>query len=239
MLETVTNPATLARQEAELSMCSKRKVGCVITGPQLYPKHSSLKTYKVLGKGHNFHPDGNSCEIISTVTLFDGSTTERVLTDPAVVHAEISALNEALATLQRLKPAEAYAMYPPIVWVTHEPCSNCKKALIAKGFTDIRVVSDKLETQNPSKENVKMTDIDAVLTERGSRYGTFEHHAQLSQGLKAVMQSHSNFEKLPADMKESLEMIMHKVARIINGDATYKDSWTDIIGYAKLVEETL
>ena len=34
-------------------------------------------------------------------------------------------------------------------------------------------------------------------------------------------------------------MILHKISRIVNGDPNYKDSWTDIIGYAKLVEKTL
>ncbi len=40
-------------------------------------------------------------------------------------------------------------------------------------------------------------------------------------------------------MKESLEMNMHKVARILNGDPTYLDNWHDIIGYTRLVEKRL
>jgi hypothetical protein len=32
---------------------------------------------------------------------------------------------------------------------------------------------------------------------------------------------------------------MHKVARILNGDPDYADSWRDIIGYARLVEKRL
>ena len=34
-------------------------------------------------------------------------------------------------------------------------------------------------------------------------------------------------------------MIAHKLGRIVNGAPEYKDSWTDIIGYTRLVEETL
>jgi hypothetical protein len=34
-------------------------------------------------------------------------------------------------------------------------------------------------------------------------------------------------------------MIAHKIARIINGDETYSDSWADIAGYAKLVADRL
>jgi len=34
-------------------------------------------------------------------------------------------------------------------------------------------------------------------------------------------------------------MILHKIARIVNGDPDYTDSWHDIAGYAKLVEDRL
>jgi hypothetical protein len=34
-------------------------------------------------------------------------------------------------------------------------------------------------------------------------------------------------------------MIMHKVARILNGDPNYADNWIDIAGYATLVADRL
>ena len=34
-------------------------------------------------------------------------------------------------------------------------------------------------------------------------------------------------------------MILHKIGRILNGDPNYADSWHDIAGYAKLVEDEL
>jgi hypothetical protein len=39
--------------------------------------------------------------------------------------------------------------------------------------------------------------------------------------------------------KDKLAVLAHKVGRILNGDPEYKDSWHDIIGYTKLVEDTL
>lgn len=86
-----------------------------------------------------------------------------------------------------------------------------------------------------------MTDITNTLTERGNRYGTFTGHAEISQQLKGVLRS---FEAkrgcdLDPDQRESLEMIMHKIARIINGDPNYADSWVDIAGYAQLVADRL
>ena len=44
---------------------------------------------------------------------------------------------------------------------------------------------------------------------------------------------------LAPHQKESLEMIQHKIARILNGDPNYSDSWHDISGYATLVENML
>jgi hypothetical protein len=34
-------------------------------------------------------------------------------------------------------------------------------------------------------------------------------------------------------------MICHKIARILNGDPNYADSWVDIAGYAQLVADRL
>ena len=84
-----------------------------------------------------------------------------------------------------------------------------------------------------------MNSIDSTLTERGSRYGTFIGHADITQRLKNEMKDTPNWEKLASDQKEALEMIAHKVGRILNGDPNYHDSWHDIVGYAKLVADRL
>lgn len=82
-------------------------------------------------------------------------------------------------------------------------------------------------------------DITETLQVRKANYGDFRDQAMLCQQLKAAMQKHPNYADLPPSMKESLEMIQHKISRIINGDPFYKDSWTDIIGYATIVERHL
>lgn len=84
-----------------------------------------------------------------------------------------------------------------------------------------------------------MDDITKVLHERGNTYGDFYEHARITQNLKLTMQRTGNWDRLTPAMRESLEMIVHKVGRILNGDPNYKDSWTDIIGYARLVEKDL
>lgn len=84
-----------------------------------------------------------------------------------------------------------------------------------------------------------MTDIDNMLSERGSRYGEFSEHARITQSIKRCMVDSPNWSALPDDMKEALEMTAHKIGRILNGDPNYRDSWDDIIGYVKLVTNRL
>jgi hypothetical protein len=84
-----------------------------------------------------------------------------------------------------------------------------------------------------------MGDIGKTLAERGTRYGDFGEHARITQAIKRVMSDTPNWAGLADDMRETLEMIAHKVGRILNGDPSYHDSWHDIIGYTKLVADKL
>jgi len=86
-----------------------------------------------------------------------------------------------------------------------------------------------------------VSDVDATLAERGSRYGKFKDHAALSQSLKHLICDHANAlgKTFAPDQAEALDMICHKIARIANGDPEYADSWIDIAGYAKLVADRL
>jgi hypothetical protein len=91
----------------------------------------------------------------------------------------------------------------------------------------------------PSGDVSVTSSIDETLKQRGNRYGEFKGHAAIAQGIKRAMQNSRNWETLSDDKKEALEMLAHKVGRILNGDPEYHDSWHDIIGYTKLVEDTL
>lgn len=85
------------------------------------------------------------------------------------------------------------------------------------------------------------TQLDVTLAERGSRYGTFTGHAEVTQDLKRCMARHlaKRGKTLTDDQQEALEMVAHKIGRIINGDPNYADSWVDIAGYTKLVADRL
>ena len=83
--------------------------------------------------------------------------------------------------------------------------------------------------------------IDATLAERGTKYGKFADHAAVTYKLKNVLREHSGShgKSYAYDQAEALDMICHKLGRIVNGDPDYADSWVDIAGYAKLVADRL
>lgn len=83
------------------------------------------------------------------------------------------------------------------------------------------------------------TDVDATLIERGSRYGKFIDHATTTWGIKRAMTAGKNWAQLAPDQLEALDMIAHKIGRILEGDPNYADSWHDIAGYAKLIDDRL
>ena len=81
--------------------------------------------------------------------------------------------------------------------------------------------------------------IEDTLKERGQRYGEFPEHARITQNIKRAMSDSPNWTILSNDKREALEMVAHKIGRILNGDPEYADSWHDISGYAKLVEDAV
>lgn len=78
-----------------------------------------------------------------------------------------------------------------------------------------------------------------ILTERAKTYGCFRNLAEIAQALKEVLHAQPGWAALDADMKESLEMNMSKIARILNGAPEHVDSWDDLAGYARLVADRL
>ncbi len=85
-----------------------------------------------------------------------------------------------------------------------------------------------------------MSDVNATLIERGARYGAFKTHADVTQKLKRIAQQNYAWDhKLNTSQQEALDMIFHKIGRILNGDPNYADSWHDTAGYAKLIEDEL
>lgn len=74
-----------------------------------------------------------------------------------------------------------------------------------------------------------------LLEERGKTHGDFTVHAIITQSIKECYGVTIGYENLTSPQKEALDMIAHKIGRIIAGNPDVKDHWDDIAGYAKLV----
>jgi hypothetical protein len=82
-------------------------------------------------------------------------------------------------------------------------------------------------------------DIRGILNKREKRYGDYSDVSDTSQRIKNVLRQNPNWDELYQFQRESLDMIANKIARIVNGDKDYVDSWVDISGYAQLVVDRI
>ena len=80
---------------------------------------------------------------------------------------------------------------------------------------------------------------DALLNERGKTHGDFAEHCTVTWAIKDAISSLGNVDKLSNVQREALDMIAHKIGRIMAGDPNHQDHWDDIAGYARLVSQRL
>lgn len=95
------------------------------------------------------------------------------------------------------------------------------------------------EERLAAQQNATAKMLDATLAARGINYGTFASRSRVAQAIKAAMADSDKWERLAPDQRESLEMIAHKISRIVNGNPDHHDSWHDIAGYAQLVADRI
>ena len=79
-----------------------------------------------------------------------------------------------------------------------------------------------------------MSDIRDTLTQRGTTHGDYGDHADITQRLKDLMRCGRTYGRLVPHERETLDMIAHKIGRIVSGDPHFHDHWHDIAGYATL-----
>jgi hypothetical protein len=93
----------------------------------------------------------------------------------------------------------------------------------------------------PVPMEITITDVDKVLDSRAKDYGKFIEGAEIMQMLKRLVHNYIEDRQTPLafDQREAIDMIIHKLGRIINGNPDKVDHWTDISGYAKLVADRL
>jgi hypothetical protein len=81
--------------------------------------------------------------------------------------------------------------------------------------------------------------INETLAQRSNTHGSFKDNSEVSQSLKSVIRNHPHYAALSADKKEAIDMICHKLARIMAGNPEHADHWHDVAGYATLVDNDL
>ncbi|BCD59597.1 MULTISPECIES: DUF6378 domain-containing protein [unclassified Nitratiruptor] len=82
--------------------------------------------------------------------------------------------------------------------------------------------------------------IEQILQERQKTHGDFKEQAEISQILKDQIALTEGYKRmLNSTQREALQMIAHKIARILAGDPNEVDHWRDIAGYATLVVKEL
>lgn len=82
-----------------------------------------------------------------------------------------------------------------------------------------------------------------LIDERGTTHGDYSNTAKYIRQFKGII-SRAGAERhqreqpqLTAQQAESLDMIVHKIGRILSGDPSFQDHWIDIAGYAQLANK--
>lgn len=83
------------------------------------------------------------------------------------------------------------------------------------------------------------TDPQAVIESREASHGDYTVQASYAQHFKGLLRGHPKWAKLTITQKESLDMIVVKMSRILEGNPNEPDHWTDIAGYATLITNLL
>jgi hypothetical protein len=78
-----------------------------------------------------------------------------------------------------------------------------------------------------------------TLNERELTHGDFGEQSAAAQSIKQILVGSPRWPIMTLPMRESLELIATKLARLTHGDPTHRDTWDDIAGYAQLISTRL
>ena len=81
--------------------------------------------------------------------------------------------------------------------------------------------------------------ISQTLADRAKTHGSFIDNGRVMQALKETCHVSPNWQTLSPDQREAVEMVCHKLGRILCGNPNEPDHWHDIAGYTTLEENIL
>lgn len=170
-------------------------------------------------------------------------------TAPAVIYklrkrardtAEANAALEEMLEMPPTPEAGRKITLSPTQWALANKLGITLDQIVQAGLADGTLQYD--DERVPVSDDVQTeAEIDEVLNARAKNYGKFIEGAEIMQMTKRLV--HNYIEQrgtaMAFDQLEAIDMIIHKLGRIINGNPDHLDNWVDIAGYATLVVDRL
>ena len=78
-----------------------------------------------------------------------------------------------------------------------------------------------------------------MIATRQGTHGVMRDSSVFVQEVKVLMRHQLNWPKMEAYQREALDMILHKIARILYGDPNFREHWDDVAGYAERAARTI
>lgn len=160
--------------------------------------------------------------------------------------------NKAAQIREMLKAGESVRFIKRMLGVSESYIYTIKK-LMQAGLTEVEATplelteemkpkhGEFIETDPSEFKEMAQERLEHLLDKRAEQYGSFMASAETAIKIKGAI--HSAIARhdvhLFPDQILALDMIAVKISRIVNGNASHKDSWIDIAGYAKLVADRL
>lgn len=94
-------------------------------------------------------------------------------------------------------------------------------------------------TETIGAKEIFRTDVNQILSERGTTHGFYRLQGSFAAALKAHFRAQEGWSELKAWQKDALDMIAVKISRILHGNPDTKDHWDDIAGYATLCSKEI
>ena len=86
---------------------------------------------------------------------------------------------------------------------------------------------------------LEVNEIIHKLIVNNGTHGRYSDTARLAQDFRAICRSADKWSDAQDVVRESLDMIATKMARILSGNDMERDHWVDIAGYAMLIVNLL
>lgn len=175
-----------------------------------------------------------------SLEFFIGKTCNIAQMVNAWIHFSIK--DENFVALQHI--CRYYDLDPIAVRAGAKDLAERSKVMTADEIVDV-ITTKHSNIQTGKPQGDIGSGLDATLKQRGKTHGDYTDHARITQELKATvdheldLRSQRGQPPLEATARESIDMILHKIGRIIAGQWDEKDHWQDIAGYATITEQRI